>query len=128
MKKIIRFSLIFIVIIVIGLFSIYMWIENSLNQLAQVQVPSINLNATQDGEYIGSYKVFPIDVKLSVSVQANKIMDITLLKHISGQGQGAEVILDDVIEKNSIEVDVISGATYSSKVILYAISNAINGK
>jgi len=35
------------------------------------------------------------------------------------------VIVDSVIENQSLDVDAISGATYSSKVILKAIENAL---
>jgi uncharacterized protein with FMN-binding domain len=41
------------------------------------------------------------------------------------QGQGAEIIPEKVIEAQSLKVDSVSGATYSSKVILKAIQDAI---
>jgi uncharacterized protein with FMN-binding domain len=47
------------------------------------------------------------------------------VKHVNGQGKPAEVITEKVIETQSLQVDVVSGATYSSKVILKAIENAL---
>ena len=40
-------------------------------------------------------------------------------------GEKAEVIIDKVMAEQSLEVDVVSGATLSSKCILNAIENAL---
>jgi uncharacterized protein with FMN-binding domain len=53
------------------------------------------------------------------------IKKIEIVRHLNGQGKPAEVIPDRVIEMQSLDVDIISGATYSSKVILKAIENAL---
>ncbi|MBA7580983.1 hypothetical protein ES708_22882 [subsurface metagenome] len=58
--------------------------------------------------------------------QAIIIAGIELVKHRSGQGAPAEMIASKVVEAQTLEVDVVSGATYSSKVILKAIENALN--
>lgn len=102
-------------------------IENNLNQLAFLTVPDVDMTKIEDGTYAGSYKEFPISVKLEVTVKDHQITSIDLLEHRSGQGKPAEAITDKVIEAQSLNVDVISGATLSSKVILMAIENALNG-
>lgn len=126
MKKLIRYSLIFIVVVGLVGFVAFKWIENNFNQLAKSEVEDVQLSSISDGEYNGVYQSFPIDVEVNVIVLDHKITKIDLIKHVTGQGQSAEEILDDVVKQNSIDVDVISGATYSSKVILQAISNALN--
>lgn len=128
MKKITRYILIFIVVVGLAGVVAFKWIENNFNQLTKAEVKDIQLSSISDGEYQGTYQSFPIDVEVNVTVLDHKITKIELIKHVTGQGQSAERILDDVIKYNSIEVDVISGATYSSKVILQAISNALNRK
>jgi uncharacterized protein with FMN-binding domain len=60
-----------------------------------------------------------------VTVKNHTIKKIELLKHKNGQGQGAEIIPDKVMEVQSLKVDSVSGATYSSKVILKAIQDAL---
>lgn len=128
MKKLLRYSLIFIVVIGLAGVVAYKWIEYNFNQLAKSEVTSLQLSSVSDGEYKGTYQSFPIDVEVNVTVVDHKITTIDLIKHVTGQGQSAEGILDEVVKQNSIDVDVISGATYSSKVILQAISNALNNK
>jgi uncharacterized protein with FMN-binding domain len=102
--------------------------ETKLEQLALTEIPEFDLSTVKDGIYNGSYKVFPVAVEVNVTVKNHAITDITLIKHTNGQGKPAEVIIDQVISKQSLQVDSISGATYSSKVILKAIENALNGK
>lgn len=101
-------------------------IENNLNQLAFMTVPDVDMTKIEDGTYAGSYKEFPISVKLEVTVKDHQITSIDLLQHRSGQGKPAEAIIGKVIEAQSLNVDVISVATLSSKVILMAIENALD--
>jgi uncharacterized protein with FMN-binding domain len=75
---------------------------------------------------MGSYSVFPVSVDVEVEVSNHVITSILITKHDNGQGTPAEVIIDDVILAQSIDVDSISGATYSSKVILLAIKDALS--
>jgi len=118
-------------IVVIGLigsiaYITYQNIDRNLNNLLKQEIEDISLSRVDDGKYVG--ETFPITVKLEVEIENHKIKNIVILKHENGQGRPAESIIQSVIESNSIDVDVISGASYSSKVILNAISNAINQK
>jgi uncharacterized protein with FMN-binding domain len=84
------------------------------------------LSKTNDGVYSGSYKVFPVVAEVKVTVKNHKISNIELVKHENGKGSSAEILPGKVVEAQSLDVDIISGATYSSKVILKAIENALN--
>lgn len=128
MKKTIMIILLIITVVSIGLFIAFNTIENNFKKISIAKVESIDLSTLENGEYKGSYSSFPISVEVTVNVQNHRINTIVLNKHVNGQGQQAEEILVTVVEKNSIEVDAISGATYSSKAILFAISNALNNK
>jgi len=79
-----------------------------------------------DGVYEGSFSVFPVSARVSVTIRDHAIAAIELIEHKHGQGAAAEVIPDNVIKAQSLEVDAISGATYSSKVILMAIEDALS--
>jgi uncharacterized protein with FMN-binding domain len=60
-----------------------------------------------------------------VTVREHKITEIVLVKHENGKGTAAEIIPNKVVEAQSLDVELISGATYSSKVMLKAIENAL---
>lgn len=124
--KIIRMIIIVVVIVLVGVFITYKVIDNNLNQLLTKEVDVINLTLIDDGLYPGKASTFPIEVEVLVEVADHKITNIELVKHVNGQGNDAYKIIDRVIQQNSIDVDVISGASYSSHVILNAISDALN--
>jgi len=101
-------------------------INDQMKQLANTDINSVDLTQIENGVYEGTYTVTPISVVLEVTINDHRITQIVILKHDNGQGKPAEVILSDVIRDQSLDVDVISGATYSSKAILLAIEDALN--
>lgn len=125
MKKllIILGGLVLVVVIIAVVF--YQITQDGLNKLADITLNDLNLDQVADGSYDGSYSVFPVSVEVTVTVSDHIITEIDITKHDNGQGQAGEVIIEDVLEAQSLEVDIISGATYSSKVILLAIQDAL---
>lgn len=110
-----------------GLTGIISYIEtNHEKQVAALNITNVDIANIQDGTYSGRYKIFPVDVQVKVTVKDHKIQGIQLVKHKNGKGDPAEIIPGKVIETQSLDVDVVSGATSSSKVILKAIENALN--
>ncbi len=99
--------------------------EAGIEQLNKMVLTDIDLRKIPDGEYEGSYEAFPVMVKVRVSVSNHSITDIKLFKHRNGKGKDAEVIINSIIKAQSVKVDTISGATYSSKVIQKAIEIAL---
>jgi uncharacterized protein with FMN-binding domain len=93
--------------------------------LKDIVISNPSLNQVADGTYRGESKVGPVRVTLDVTVQRGIIQNIDLIKHFNGLGKKAEVIIPRVVEAQSLEVDVISGATFSSKAILKAIEGAL---
>lgn len=96
-------------------------------QFAGITVSEVELAGIADGIYSGSCAMFPVSAEVKVTVKDHVITAIELVSHNHGRGAAAEVIPDRVVEAQTLQVDVISGATYSSKVILKAIENALAG-
>ena len=78
-----------------------------------------------DGTYIGEYDVQYIYAKVKVTVKDEKIKEITLLEHRNERGKSAESILDAIVKKQQVEVDAVTQATNSSRVIMKAVDNAL---
>lgn len=93
--------------------------------VANMTFSTINLNEISDGTYTGSCDVDYISATVQVTVKDHVITDITLLKHYNDKGAAAEAITDKMIATQSTDVDVITGATNSSKVIRKAVENAL---
>ncbi|MFH1693164.1 MAG: FMN-binding protein [Bacillota bacterium] len=129
MRRLYKFLIVLLVLgLVIGAGFAYFIIrsEKELEVLLAEEIESIDLSSVSDGTYEGSYAAFPISVIVRVSIVNHEITNIEITKHVNGQGGDAEAIVDDVIDAQSLDVDLISGATYSSKVILLAIQDAIH--
>lgn len=103
----------------------YRNIQSNLDNLKDETVLLPDLRTLKDGTYPGSFKVFPISVELEVTLKNHSLSDIVILKHENRRGQPAEAILGEVLRNQTLEVDTVTGATYSSKVILKAIAQAL---
>ena len=123
-KTLIIIAAVFVAVFAIGS-GVKAKLEGGLNELAKTDIAEVDLGSIADGEYAGSVSAFPVVVELKVRVKDHKIEAIDLIKHTNGQGKPAEALLVKVVQEQKINLDIISGATYSSKAILLAISNAL---
>ncbi len=79
-----------------------------------------------DGVYEGSFRRFPNAAKVKVTIREQKIAQIEILNHAAWRGKKAEdPVTKAIIEKQSTNVDAVSGATNSSHVIMNAVRKAI---
>lgn len=81
----------------------------------------------KDGVYTGSATGFRGDISVSVTVSGGAVTEITVdseqdTPQYFSRAQG---ILDVVLSDQSLEVDVISGATFSSAGLLHAVADAL---
>lgn len=134
MKKTVKRVLIVVVAAVV-LFGCFVTIKLSAEyaqmkkELKTIVLSDIDYSNLEDGNYFGNYNLGLVSAKVRVRIDDGKISDIEIIEHITGKGKKAEGIIDAVIEEQSVKVDIISGATYSSKTILKAIENAVrNGE
>ncbi|UZQ51234.1 FMN-binding protein [Clostridium kluyveri] len=125
-KKIVL-SAVCIVILVVGIIGgkYLISVQEYKKAIEELKISNVDLSKVSDGKYTGSYDVGYVGAKVAVTVKNNKIVDITLLSHKNERGKPAEVIPEKVVKAQSLQVDTISGATNSSKVILKAIENAL---
>lgn len=127
MKK--RLKIVLLVLLpllfLISLFVFFLYYGKS--DALNLVINDVNLSKTLDGTYIGSYGKGRFNYKVEVTVKDNKIVDIkTLGKPKSPLEEIPQKIIERVLQSQSLRVDVITGATASSKVVLKAIENALN--
>lgn len=91
----------------------------------------IDLSKIKDGTYEGQANGYRGLVKVSVTVKDHKI---TAIKVISNSDDAAFFnrastgVIKNILAKQSLKVDVVSGATYSSNGIIKAVKNALTGE
>jgi uncharacterized protein with FMN-binding domain len=88
----------------------------------------LNPELVADGVYEGSATVWPVKAVVKVAIINKRIARIDILEHRTMLGGPAEeVIPAKIIEKQSTNVDAVSGATMSSDAIMNAVESAIEG-
>lgn len=97
----------------------------NLDALAQKPLARINLLAVKDGTYAGSYKAFPVSAVVEVTVEDHKITCIEVIRHSYGEDGPIETMAERVLEAQSLRVDLVTGATFSTKAILVATEDAL---
>lgn len=106
--------------------AVYLWrVAAYQRQVKGLAVNGVDLSLVADGTYMGSCDVGFIEAQVRVVVADGTITEIQLLKHKNGRGAPAERIPGDIIAQQRTDVDAVSGATNSSKVIEKAVENAL---
>jgi len=95
--------------------------------IKEMTINEVDMTRIPDGIYRGSFDALLVSADVSVAVKDHKIIEIKLLEHNNSKGRAAEVIPDKIIQAQSLLIDAVSGATASSKVILKAVENALQG-
>lgn len=124
-KKLLMWILIVLVLIFLAAQVAMKKIESNLSALMALEMAEIDLDQTEDGVYTGSYSAVPVEAEVQVELENHRIVSIELIEHKHGQGANAEILPEIVVQAQTLNVDLVAGATYSSKVILKAIEDAL---
>lgn len=123
MKKVMKvFGVVFLIFIVMAVGGFF-YIKNM--DLPAISIGELSMADVADGSYEGDYSAGLVSAAVTVTVKDKKIQDIIINKHENGLGKKAERITKDIIEKQSVDIDNVSGATLSSNVIRKAVEQAL---
>lgn len=84
----------------------------------------------KDGTYKGTAKGRNGEVEVTVEVGGGKITAVSVTKHEETPGISDAAIAEipaEIVKKQSVKVDVVSGATITSKAIIDAAKSALEG-
>ncbi|EEG76318.1 DUF3221 domain-containing protein [Dethiobacter alkaliphilus] len=126
MKK--RSSVILALFLVLG-YGIYIFflapVVRERAAVRNIELRDVDLLGLTDGVYHGAYVDGTYEVE--VVVADHRIAAIhMLITRDSDYARQAEGVLDSVVEAQSLQVDVVSGATTTSKAILKAVEDALH--
>lgn len=98
--------------------------DSSSAEIAAVQ----DASAYKDGTYYGTGKGFAGNIKVKVDIAGGKISAISIVSTKDGDSyvKSASSLLDTIVEKQSTNVDTVSGATFSSRGIIAAARSALS--
>jgi len=95
--------------------------------MAPIRGAEIEQKRLADGVCDSSYRHGSNSATVRVTISEGKVVDIELIKHFaSWKGDKAnEIISERIVAEQSTDVDAVSGATHSSRVIMNAVQEAL---
>ncbi len=92
----------------------------------QMDIRNVNVQNVRDGEYVGSFTYSGFEYKVRTMVKAHRIVNIEILQNrATKHAKLAEGVIPEIIEKQTPDVDAISGATTTSKALMKAVENSL---
>lgn len=128
MKRILRVAKMIVIAIVLFAAAGLFLITRGLKEGQRVVVQEVNLAILQDGKYHGTYNKGRWLSEVDVMIKDHKMTHIQLLSEPMlhpGSPDFSKELFKRVIEKQTPNVEVISGATVTSKAYLKSIENAL---
>ncbi|MEJ6951581.1 FMN-binding protein [Natronospora cellulosivora (SeqCode)] len=127
MKKIFKISLIIFVLFFVFSTVFLFFLSRGLDEGMELSINNVDLLSLEDGLYRGSYDGGRWGNKIEVEVIDNQIVQLNLVRDFRFSRQWViDELFDNVIKSQSLDVDVVSEATVSSKAYLKAIENALS--
>ncbi len=96
----------------------------------QADVP-IDISSLLPGKYTGTARGFSSDITVEVTVAGGKITEITIISQddtAEVSGPAFVAIIAAIKQEQSLDVDLVSGATYSSEGLVEAVKNALRSE
>jgi uncharacterized protein with FMN-binding domain len=118
-------SVVILVVIALHIFMVINSLTEYKNAINNISFDDIKISDVSDGQYEGECDAGYIYARVRVTVQLGSITNIELIEHQNERGTPAEAITNKMVEEQKVDVDAISGATNSSKVIKKAVENAL---
>ena len=124
-------------VIVIGAGIAFAVFEPGRREAASIVVEDVDFGRLKDGVYVGEYvgtKDHLRDTKVQATVKGGQLEKVDVTGGALAQKQQQEIrggqtlqsLFDRVIQKRSLQVDAISGATITTKTHLKALENALD--
>lgn len=121
--KILLITLGALAVIFAGFFVYLMIGQDTVSKMA---IEDADIQSLPDGVYDGAYDGYRWSNSVKVTVRDRKITDIEVVKGPAFMNQKTvDELISRVIQEQRLPVDVVSGATVSSKAFLKAVENAL---
>lgn len=117
-------------VLVVGLSSLgIFYLTRGLDAGEAVSIENVDFLSLEDGIYEGSYQYKRWDNKLKLTIENQSITSIELLDDVLFEDENVrQTLIERVIDEQSLDVDVVTGATVTSKAYLKAMENALKSK
>ena len=119
-------SILFAFVILLVVFVLSSCASKEMKQVRNIPINEVDLSNVQDGSYKGDFSYGGFTYEVEVTVKEHRIDNIEILKNRDTKhAKKAEGVVEKVLNAQSLKVDVVTGATTTSKALLKAIENAL---
>lgn len=112
------------------LLTVFLMTDNfSLSSSADSEGQDVAVGDVEDGTYTGTGEGFNGPIEVEVTVAGGEIEEVVVLDHNESEGisdPAIENIPTAIVDNGSTDVDVASGATFSSEGIMAAVNDALS--
>lgn len=100
--------------------------DKNLKRLKDEEIKQLDLSEVSDGVYEGiKYYNDEIFTKVEVTVENHEITHIIVIEDKTSKSAEVTGLIDEIIEKKSLNVDSVSGATISSLLLIFSVQDAV---
>lgn len=129
MKKLVKVSLILLAILLIRVSTMMFVFMNGMEDAKAIQINSVDLSIVEDGGCIGSFDLTRWSYEIKLTVEDHKIITLDVVDDVMFKmDEVTKALFDRVIQNQSLDVDIETGATITSHAYLKVIENALKGK
>jgi len=127
MKKRVKIAIISLLVLVVPTIIYFTFFSsNGLADLKAVEINVLQLETIEDGTYKGLYE-YNDNVYASVEVTILN-HEITIIDVIENTSSKADLVIEipiEIIDAQSLQIDDVTGATISSRIVILAVQNAL---
>ncbi len=128
MNKKLKIVITVIVIITAIILFILFYLTRGLQEGQSIEVNNVDLSYLEDdGFYTGSFNFGRWSNEAKVTLEDKKIVDIEFTDDVAfSKDEVREEIIGKIISNQKVKVDVVSGATVTSKAYMKAVEDALD--
>lgn len=128
MKKAFLIVLIVLAVLIAACFGGITYLQKDMKTVEDLSIDQIDLSSIEDGTYVGTYVQGRFSNTVEVVITNHAIVSISVLDTLTFEKEDVtQILIDQVIEEQSLEVDGIAGASLSVNAYLKAIEIALKG-
>ena len=100
--------------------------SREMMRVRQMEIQNVDINHLDDGGYIGSFSYGNFEYIVKTIINARKITNVEILQNRDTKhAKMAEGVIPEIVEHQTPNVDVVSGATTTSKALMKAVENSL---
>lgn len=121
-----------IVMVLVVLVALIAWVgltvfNRGMDEVMALDIGSVDIAELPDGIYEGDYTQNRWSYSVQVAVNSGRIRDITIThsNHEGIVGGWNEAIIAEILQKQSLDIQGVSGATATTRALQRAVENAL---